>query len=45
LETPKFLETYLAGDYRPAEIMHFGKSHRIIINRMVSEDPYAGSYY
>lgn len=35
LETPQFLETYLAGDHRPAEIMHFEKSHRIIINRMI----------
>jgi len=34
----KFRETYLAGDYRPAEIMHFGKSHQIMINRMVSRD-------
>ena len=39
LAESKFLETYLAGDHRPAEIMHFGKSHRIIINRMVSLDP------
>ena len=39
LAESKFLETYLAGDHRPAEIMHFGKSHRIIINRMVSRDP------
>ena len=38
LAESKFLETYLAGDYRPAEIMHFGKSHRIVINRMASRD-------
>jgi Fe-S-cluster containining protein len=38
LAEPKFYETYLAGDFRPAEIMHFGKSHRIMINRMASRD-------
>jgi len=43
LDNPKFLETYLAGDHRPAEIMHFGKSHRIIINRTVRQDSSAGS--
>jgi uncharacterized protein len=39
LDNSKFLATYLAGDHRPAEIMHFGKSHRIVINRMVPQDP------
>lgn len=34
LDNPKFLETYLSGDHRPDEIMQFGKSHRIVINRM-----------
>jgi Fe-S-cluster containining protein len=38
LAESKFRETYLAGDYRPAEIMHFGKSHQIMINRMASRD-------
>jgi hypothetical protein len=31
---PEVLDTYLAGDHRPDEIMQFGKSHRIIINRL-----------
>ena len=35
LENPKFLETYLAGEHRPEEIMHFGKAHRIFINRSI----------
>jgi Fe-S-cluster containining protein len=39
LDNPKFLETYLAGEHRPDEIMHFGKAHRIIINRIVRQDP------
>lgn len=39
LAESKFLDTYLDGDHRPAEIMNFGKSHRIIINRAVSRDP------
>ena len=38
LDTPKFFETYLAGDYCPEEIMRFGKAHRIIINRMAWQD-------
>ena len=33
------LETYLAGDHCPTEIMDFGKSHRIIINRRVRQAP------
>ena len=36
LEAPRFRATYLAGDFKPEEIMDFGKSHQIIINRMVS---------
>lgn len=35
LETPKFLSTYLAGEYRPDAVMAFGKTHGIIINRVV----------
>ena len=38
LENTKFLETYLAGDYRPEEIMHFGKTHRITINRIMHKN-------
>jgi hypothetical protein len=34
LDTPAFLSTYLAGEHRPEEIMQFGKSHGILINRM-----------
>ena len=34
LDTPAFLATYLAGDYRPEAIMQFGKSHGIVINKM-----------
>ena len=35
LDAPRFLETYLAGDLKPAEVMAFGKTHRIAVNRMV----------
>jgi len=35
LDTPAFLATYLAGDCRPEAVMQFGKSHGIVINRMV----------
>jgi hypothetical protein len=35
LDAPRFLETYLAGDFKPEEIMAFGKTHGIVINRMV----------
>lgn len=35
LDAPRFLETYLAGGHRPEEVMAFGKSHGIFINRMV----------
>ncbi len=35
LGTPAFLETYLAGDFKPEAIMRFGKSHGIIINKMM----------
>ena len=36
LTAPKFLSTYLAGDFKPEEILDFGKSHQILINRVVS---------
>lgn len=35
LDASDFLTTYLAGEHRPEEIMQFGKSHGILINRMV----------
>jgi Fe-S-cluster containining protein len=35
LSTPEFLDTYLKGDCKPEEIMVFGKSHKIVINKMV----------
>ena len=35
LDTPAFLETYLAGEFKPEAIMRFGKSHGIIINKMM----------
>lgn len=34
LDAPKFLETYRSGECRPEEIMAFGKTHGIFINRM-----------
>ncbi|WP_231716579.1 YkgJ family cysteine cluster protein [Desulfosarcina alkanivorans] len=37
LETPAFLDTYLAGEYRPEAIMQFGKSHGIVINRLAGQ--------
>ena len=37
LEAPKFMATYQAGDFKPEEILDFGKSHQILINRVVSE--------
>ncbi len=36
LEASRFLETYLAGAFKPEEVTDFGKSHQILINRMVS---------
>jgi hypothetical protein len=35
LDTPAFLETYLAGEFKPEAIMRFGKSHGIVINKMM----------
>ena len=37
LDAPKFLATYHSGEFKPEEIMTFGKSHHILINRMVSK--------
>lgn len=37
LNEPAFLRTYLVGDYRPEQIMAFGKAHGILINRMVGK--------
>jgi hypothetical protein len=36
LDIPDFLTTYQTGDFKPQEIMGFGKAHRIVINRMVA---------
>jgi hypothetical protein len=35
LSVPAFLNTYTAGEFKPEEIMEFGKAHRIAINRMM----------
>ena len=35
LDNPRFRETYLSGGFEPAEVMDFGKTHRIVINRVV----------
>lgn len=35
LEASRFIETYLAGEFKPEEVTEFGKSHQILINRMV----------
>ena len=39
LDTPAFLKTYLAGEYYPEAVMAFGKTHGIIINRVVTSHP------
>lgn len=36
LDTPRFRAVYRAGEFRPEEIMAFGKTHHIMINRMAS---------
>ncbi len=36
LGSEKFLRVYQSGEYKPEEIMAFGKSHNIVINRMVT---------
>lgn len=35
LSVPAFLKTHTSGEFKPEEIMEFGKSHRIVINRMM----------
>ena len=35
IQTRAFMQTYAAGNFYPAEIMAFGKSHGIIINKMM----------
>ena len=35
LDTPAFLEAYLAGEYRPETVKAFGRTHGIIINQVV----------
>lgn len=34
LDQPQFMATYAAGECKPEEIMDFGRSHKIFINRM-----------
>jgi Fe-S-cluster containining protein len=38
LGSDKFLSVYEAGEYKPEEIMAFGKSHNIVINRVVGRN-------
>lgn len=35
LSTPGFLDTYTKGEFKPEEIMEFGKTHKIAINKMM----------
>ena len=35
LSTPAFLKTYEKGEFKPEEIMEFGKTHNIAINKMM----------
>jgi uncharacterized protein len=35
LSTPAFLDTYKTGEFKPEEIMEFGKAHKIAINKMM----------
>ena len=37
LDTPAFRNAYLAGQFRPEAVMAFGKSHGIIINRVIGK--------
>lgn len=37
LDIPSFLKTYLAGGYRPEAVIDFGKSHGIVINRVMGQ--------
>jgi hypothetical protein len=36
LDVSRFLDIYLAGELKPEEIMAFGKTHRIVINKIVA---------
>lgn len=36
LDAPRFLQTYINGGFKPEEVMKFGKTHRIAINRTVA---------
>ncbi len=38
LAAPKFLSTYLAGEFKPEEITVFGKTHRIVINQVIDKE-------
>jgi len=38
LDTPAFLTTYLSGAFKPEAVMMYGKTHRIVINRMMVPD-------
>ena len=35
LSIPAFMDVYQTGAFKPEEIMEFGKSHKIVINRMM----------
>ena len=37
LDTPQFLKTYRNGQFKPEAIMDFGKTHKVLINRMACE--------
>ncbi|WP_319409363.1 YkgJ family cysteine cluster protein [uncultured Desulfosarcina sp.] len=37
LDNPAFISSYLAGEYRPESVMAFGKTHGIIINRLMGQ--------
>ena len=36
LDTPAFLKVYMSGGFQPEAIMVYGKTHRIAINRMMT---------
>ena len=35
LSVPAFLDTYATGQFKPEQIMEFGRSHKIVINKMM----------
>lgn len=37
LSVPAFYEVYMSGEFKPNEVMEFGKSHHIGINRMMGK--------